>query len=183
MQGGDNLSEKMLEMRGITKEFPGVKALDDVNFVVRKGSIHALVGENGAGKSTLMNVLSGWYPYGQTVTFTAEPDTAHKYYLESWTGGDGSNGLLVEGVSAAGLQLVTKSLAPVSIQANFYRDGSGTHYTPPETNTVGMFRRKAASIMPGVILSQLEMHTSASAQCAFAMYSTLSAMRSRLGRE
>ena len=64
MQGGDNLSENMLEMRGITKEFPGVKALDDVNFVVRKGSIHALVGENGAGKSTLMNVLSGWYPYG-----------------------------------------------------------------------------------------------------------------------
>ena len=54
----------MLEMRGITKVFPGVKALDDVNFVVKKGSIHALVGENGAGKSTLMNVLSGLYPYG-----------------------------------------------------------------------------------------------------------------------
>ncbi len=51
-------------MRGITKEFPGVKALDDVNFAVKRGSIHALVGENGAGKSTLMNVLSGWYPYG-----------------------------------------------------------------------------------------------------------------------
>jgi len=58
------LSENILEMRGITKEFPAVKALDDVNFVVKKGSIHALVGENGAGKSTLMNVLSGWYPYG-----------------------------------------------------------------------------------------------------------------------
>ena len=58
------MSENMLEMRGITKEFPGVKALDNVNFVVKKGSIHALVGENGAGKSTLMNVLSGWYPYG-----------------------------------------------------------------------------------------------------------------------
>ncbi len=58
------MSENILEMRGITKEFPGVKALDDVNFVVKKGSIHALVGENGAGKSTLMNVLSGWYPYG-----------------------------------------------------------------------------------------------------------------------
>ena len=78
---------------------------------------------------------SGWYPYGQTVTFTAEPDTAHKYYLHSWTGGDGSNGMLVEGVSAAGLQLVTESLAPVSVQANFYR-GSGLEYTPPETNTV-----------------------------------------------
>ena len=51
-------------MKNITKEFPGVKALDDVNLVVKKGSIHALVGENGAGKSTLMNVLSGIYPYG-----------------------------------------------------------------------------------------------------------------------
>ena len=57
-------SDNILEMRGITKEFPGVKALDNVNFVVRRGSIHALVGENGAGKSTLMNVLSGLYPYG-----------------------------------------------------------------------------------------------------------------------
>jgi putative multiple sugar transport system ATP-binding protein len=54
----------MLEMRGITKEFSGVKALDDVNFKVKKGQIHALVGENGAGKSTLMNILSGVYPYG-----------------------------------------------------------------------------------------------------------------------
>ena len=58
------MAENMLEMRGITKVFPGVKALDDVNFAVKKGSIHALVGENGAGKSTLMNVLSGLYPYG-----------------------------------------------------------------------------------------------------------------------
>jgi len=54
---------------------------------------------------------------------------------------------------------------------------------PPETNTVGMFRRIAAISMPGVILSQLEMHTSASAQCALTMYSTLSAIRSRLGNE
>ena len=51
-------------MRNITKEFPGVKALDNVNLKVKKGTIHALVGENGAGKSTLMNVLSGIYPYG-----------------------------------------------------------------------------------------------------------------------
>ena len=48
----------------ITKLFPGVKALDNVNLSVREGEIHALVGENGAGKSTLMNVLSGIYPYG-----------------------------------------------------------------------------------------------------------------------
>lgn len=51
-------------MKNITKEFPGVKALDNVNLEVERGEIHALVGENGAGKSTLMNVLSGTYPFG-----------------------------------------------------------------------------------------------------------------------
>ena len=58
------MSDIILEMKNITKEFPGVKALDDVNLVVKRGTIHALVGENGAGKSTLMKVLSGIYPYG-----------------------------------------------------------------------------------------------------------------------
>ncbi len=54
----------ILEMKGITKEFPGVKALNNVSFRVNRGEIHCLVGENGAGKSTLMKVLSGVYPYG-----------------------------------------------------------------------------------------------------------------------
>jgi len=58
------MSEYILEMDNITKEFPGVVALKDVTFKVKKGEIHALVGENGAGKSTLMNVLSGIHPYG-----------------------------------------------------------------------------------------------------------------------
>jgi putative multiple sugar transport system ATP-binding protein len=54
----------LLEMRSITKTFPGVKALNAVNLTVMEGEIHALVGENGAGKSTLMKVLSGVYPAG-----------------------------------------------------------------------------------------------------------------------
>lgn len=58
------MAKTLLEMKNITKTFPGVKALDNVNLQVEEGEIHALVGENGAGKSTLMNVLSGIYPYG-----------------------------------------------------------------------------------------------------------------------
>lgn len=58
------MQDYILEMRDITKVFPGVKALDHVSFRVRTGEIHCLVGENGAGKSTLMKVLSGVYPYG-----------------------------------------------------------------------------------------------------------------------
>ena len=54
----------ILEMKDITKEFPGVKALNNVSFRVAENEIHCLVGENGAGKSTLMKVLSGVYPYG-----------------------------------------------------------------------------------------------------------------------
>ena len=57
------MQDYILEMQHITKEFPGVKALNDVTFKVRRGEIHALVGENGAGKSTLMKVLSGVYAH------------------------------------------------------------------------------------------------------------------------
>jgi len=63
------MSDSILEMRNITKTFPGVKALENVNIKVKKGTIHALVGENGAGKSTLMKVLSGVYPHG---TYTGD---------------------------------------------------------------------------------------------------------------
>ena len=63
------MNTPILEMRGITKEFPGVKALNNVSFSVTQGEIHCLVGENGAGKSTLMKVLSGVYPDG---TYTGD---------------------------------------------------------------------------------------------------------------
>ena len=58
------MDNNLLVMDNITKLFPGVKALDNVNLDVREGEIHAICGENGAGKSTLMNVLSGVYPHG-----------------------------------------------------------------------------------------------------------------------
>jgi putative multiple sugar transport system ATP-binding protein len=58
------VTTNILEMRGITKTFPGVKALQDVTLNVARGEVHAICGENGAGKSTLMKVLSGVYPHG-----------------------------------------------------------------------------------------------------------------------
>src|SRR4051794_19832254 len=70
--GGDDI----LRMRGITKTFPGVNALADVDLTVRRGEIHAICGENGAGKSTLMKVLSGVYPHGSydgEILFDGEP--------------------------------------------------------------------------------------------------------------
>ncbi|SHN81690.1 monosaccharide ABC transporter ATP-binding protein, CUT2 family [Geodermatophilus obscurus] len=81
------MDDHILEMRGITKTFPGVKALENVNLVVRRGEIHAICGENGAGKSTLMKVLSGVYPAGsyegeivfdgQSVRFSGIRDSEH----------------------------------------------------------------------------------------------------------
>ncbi|MET8146477.1 multiple monosaccharide ABC transporter ATP-binding protein [Sphaerisporangium sp. NPDC005288] len=70
------MTDDILRMRGITKTFPGVKALQDVNLSVRRGEIHAICGENGAGKSTLMKVLSGVYPHGSyegEILFEGEP--------------------------------------------------------------------------------------------------------------
>src|SRR6476469_8788672 len=82
------MSQPILEMRSITKEFPGVKALSDVSLTVKRGDIHAICGENGAGKSTLMKVLSGVYPHGsydgeitfdgQACAFASIRDSEHR---------------------------------------------------------------------------------------------------------
>ncbi|MET9697278.1 multiple monosaccharide ABC transporter ATP-binding protein [Streptomyces sp. NPDC006529] len=70
------MARPVLEMRSITKTFPGVKALSEVNLTVAAGEVHAICGENGAGKSTLMKVLSGVYPHGGyegEIRFEGEP--------------------------------------------------------------------------------------------------------------
>jgi putative multiple sugar transport system ATP-binding protein len=70
------VANHILEMQGITKTFPGVNALQDVNLNVNRGEVHAICGENGAGKSTLMKVLSGVYPHGSfegQILFENEP--------------------------------------------------------------------------------------------------------------
>ncbi|MBV1852918.1 multiple monosaccharide ABC transporter ATP-binding protein [Catellatospora tritici] len=70
------MTDVILQMRDITKTFPGVTALKDVNLTVGRGEIHAICGENGAGKSTLMKVLSGVYPHGSytgEITFDGQP--------------------------------------------------------------------------------------------------------------
>ena len=75
-------AEIVLEMHGICKAFPGVRALHNVDFALRKGEIHALMGENGAGKSTLIKVITGVYEKdaGQIaglVGYTAKEDACH----------------------------------------------------------------------------------------------------------
>jgi len=73
------MAEALLQITGLEKEFPGVKALKGVQLTVNKGEVHALMGENGAGKSTLIKVLTGIYQKTRAPSFlTARKSTARR---------------------------------------------------------------------------------------------------------
>ena len=108
----------ILEMRGITKTFPGVNALENVNLRVESGEIHALVGENGAGKSTLMKVLSGVYPHGS-------------YSGEIWFQGEERRFTGINDSEKAGIVIIHQELALVpllSIAENIFLGNEQAKY-------------------------------------------------------
>src|SRR3954463_4587174 len=108
----------ILEMRGITKTFPGVKALENVNLRVESGEIHAVVGENGAGKSTLMKVLSGVYPHGS-------------YSGEIWFQGEERRFTGITDSEKAGIVIIHQELALVpllSIAENIFLGNEQAKY-------------------------------------------------------
>ena len=135
------MEKTILEMRSITKTFPGVKALQDVNLNVRAGEIHAIVGENGAGKSTLMKVLSGVYPYG---SYTGE---IHYEDQECHFKG-------IHDSERQGIVIIHQELALVpllSIAENIYLGNEQATYGVIDWNAV---RRGAAGLLAKVGLKE-----------------------------
>ncbi|MDQ0707890.1 putative multiple sugar transport system ATP-binding protein [Arthrobacter woluwensis] len=108
----------ILEMRSITKEFPGVKALSEVNLKVKVAEIHAICGENGAGKSTLMKVLSGVYPYG-----TYAGDIVYQNEVQQFRD--------IRASEAAGIVIIHQELALIpelSIMENIFLGNEPTRF-------------------------------------------------------
>ncbi len=140
----------LLEMQGITKEFPGVKALDKVDLSVDEGEILALVGENGAGKSTLMKVLSGVYPAG------------------SYKGNINYDGALAEFSDVSdseerGIIIIHQELALVpllSIAENIFlgnerAKGGVINWRETDKSTVDLLRKVGLSEAPGTLIDKL----------------------------
>ena len=80
-------NDHILEINNVSKSFPGVKALDKINLKIKRGDVHALVGENGAGKTTLIRIISGIYKADEgTVTYNGK-DITNKIRMRALRGG------------------------------------------------------------------------------------------------
>ena len=138
------MADILLEMKDITKTFPGVKALDHVNLKVEEGEIHALVGENGAGKSTLMNVLSGIYPHG-----TYEGDIIYRGEVCNFSGIKDSEG--------KGIVIIHQELALIpymTIGENMYLGNEkGNRFSIDWSETYGEYSLQGKSSYPYLELS------------------------------
>ncbi|MDD3572199.1 MAG: sugar ABC transporter ATP-binding protein [Eubacteriales bacterium] len=135
-------------MRDISKEFFGVKALNKVNFEVKRGSIHALVGENGAGKSTLMNILSGLYPY-------------HSYEGEIYLNGDECRFRSIKDSEKKGIVIIHQELALIpylSIAENIFL-GNNRHNRHGVMNW-RMIRQESRKMLATVGLSHEDVNQS-----------------------
>jgi putative multiple sugar transport system ATP-binding protein len=140
----------LLEMQSITKTFPGVKALDNVNLTVEEGEIHALVGENGAGKSTLMKVLSGVYPVG-----SYEGEIIYDGKLAAFAG--------IHDSEAVGIIIIHQELALVpllSIAENLFlgnerASGGVVDWHETFQRTEGLLRKVGLSEAPGTLVDKL----------------------------
>jgi D-xylose transport system ATP-binding protein len=112
------MPDYIVEMRNITKVFPGVKALSDVDFKVIRGHVHALVGENGAGKSTLIKIISGVYPYSS-------------YDGEVFLDGEEAKFRQISDVETAGIGCIHQELnlcPEMSVCENIFLNEKPTHY-------------------------------------------------------
>lgn len=140
----------LLEMRAITKEFPGVKALDQVSLSVDEGEILALVGENGAGKSTLMKVLSGVYPTG-----SYDGEIIYDGALAQFSG--------IADSEAKGIIIIHQELALVpllSIAENIFlgneqAKGGVINWRETEQRTVELLRKVGLSEPPGTLIDKI----------------------------
>ena len=133
------MTAALLQMRAITKDFPGVRALDDASFEVRSGEIHALCGENGAGKSTLIKILGGVYPHGTYSGSMRINDTEQQFHS-------------VHDAEHAGIAIIHQELALIpemTVAENIYLG--------KEPQRLGVIDRQRLYHEAGELLSQFEL--------------------------
>ena len=144
-----NLSEYILEMTDIVKEFPGVKALDHVQLKVRPGSVHALMGENGAGKSTLMKCLIGIYHRNAGTIIYDDKEVDYKTTLEALNDG---------------LSMIHQELSPVldrSVSENVWlgrqpmKNAIMVDHAKMRRDTLELFKKLKVEINPDALMREL----------------------------